>query len=402
MRYADRLQLYVILVESADVVADASSAAADETVLVNTTGVDDALDLLLSNAAVKQARHVFSAKELWLPVAAALGAALELPVASTDVVDTIRNKVAFRGALYQHGQSPFDGMGAATRAEFRNAVAAVGYPAFAKPANGTGSDGVGRIEGVGGLDAAWRRLDGRTAIVEPFLEGPEISVESFSFDGDHRILAITDKTLGPDYVECGHVIPACIDFEIGEEIAKATSAVLTTIGLRDGPAHTEFKLTRNGPVVLETHNRTGGDMISYLAELATGTNPFWLSFRWQTGLLSPADIDSLTDWHDCRAAACVRFFWPRPGKVQAIRGIAEARGLPGIRLLTLDLRVGDTVRPVMKSADRVGMVIADGPDRESAIARAEAAMHAVEIHCVPEGVADDTICIQSEHAGHQS
>jgi len=376
---ADRNRLYVILVETPDLVAESSIAAADETILTDYTDPQAALARLLQSEAVRQARHVFSARETALQTAAALGAALGLPVTPGDVVDLIADKAAFRRRLFEAGLSPFAGLRADTIQDFAAAVRDVGGPAFAKPVDSMGSDGVGRIDAPDQIAAAWHRGGGRPMIVEPYLDGPEVSVEAFSFAGRHKIMTITDKALGPNFVERGHSAPAALDPAMAERIARATDAILTEIGLRDGASHTEFKLTAAGPVVIETHNRTGGDMISYLTELANGTNPFWLAFRWQTGLLPLPEALALPDWRGRSGAAAVRFFWPAPGVVRAVRNVEAARALPGVRMLTLGLAPGDVVKPVLKSADRVGLVIAEAAAPEAAIAICEQVLDLVEI-----------------------
>ncbi|MGH3329720.1 MAG: hypothetical protein ACRDPJ_00315, partial [Nocardioidaceae bacterium] len=42
-------------------------------------------------------------------------------------------------------------------------------------------------------------------LMEEFLDGPEISVETLTFDRRHVVVAVTDKeTGGPGFVEIGH------------------------------------------------------------------------------------------------------------------------------------------------------------------------------------------------------
>lgn len=49
-------------------------------------------------------------------------------------------------------------------------------------------------------------------IAEKFIEGPEVSVEAISWDGQHTILGVTDKiTTGyPGFVETGHSMPSAL------------------------------------------------------------------------------------------------------------------------------------------------------------------------------------------------
>src|SRR3954454_4084885 len=84
-----------------------------------------------------------------------------------------------------------------------------GYPLIVKPARGTASFGVMRLERASEADDAWRRIGALQAdrdrghvhhggfVVEEYVDGPEYSVEAFTFSGRHVVIAVTEKeTLG--------------------------------------------------------------------------------------------------------------------------------------------------------------------------------------------------------------
>ena len=92
----------------------------------------------------------------------------------------------------------------------------------------------------------------KKVIVEEYMVGPEVSVETFSLDGKVRVIAITDKvTTGePHFVEIGHSIQSSLDLKIKEEI-KEIAKTIKAMGVDIGPTHIEMKITDNGPKIVE-------------------------------------------------------------------------------------------------------------------------------------------------------
>jgi len=152
------------------------------------------------------------------------------------------------------------------------------YPVIVKPVDRSGSMGVSKIASVTELLQAFQKaLESslcKEVIIEEFIIGKEISVESISQNGSHQILAFTDKvtTGAPSFVELEHHQPAEINSEIQNEIEQIISKALDVLKVRDGAAHSELIITQEGKVFInEIGARMGGDFIgSHLVELSTG------------------------------------------------------------------------------------------------------------------------------------
>ncbi|MDG1657575.1 MAG: ATP-grasp domain-containing protein, partial [Crocinitomicaceae bacterium] len=88
------------------------------------------------------------------------------------------------------------------------------YPLIVKPVDRSGSLGVSKINSSEELSLAFNQALKvslcKEVIVEEFISGKEISVESISQNGSHRILAFTDKVTNgaPNFVELEHHQPA--------------------------------------------------------------------------------------------------------------------------------------------------------------------------------------------------
>lgn len=151
-------------------------------------------------------------------------------------------------------------------------------PLIVKPSDRSGSLGVTKVESLSDLEKAIKNALSLSfkgeAMVEEYIEGREISVEFISYGGKHYPLQITDKvtTGAPHFVELEHHQPASMSCESFKEIYELTEKALVSLGLTDGASHSEFKITREGRiVVMEVGGRMGGDFIgSDLVRLSTG------------------------------------------------------------------------------------------------------------------------------------
>lgn len=152
------------------------------------------------------------------------------------------------------------------------------YPLIVKPTDRSGSRGVEKVDSPDMLKSAIHRAlkesFSKTAIIEEFIEGKEISVESISYKGRHYILQITDKvtTGAPYFVELEHHQPSSLPQQTQEKVRKIVLKALDSLHIQFGASHSELKVTESGDIkVIEIGARMGGDFIgSHLVQLSTG------------------------------------------------------------------------------------------------------------------------------------
>jgi len=152
------------------------------------------------------------------------------------------------------------------------------FPLIVKPVDRSGSRGVTNVmlenELPEAINYAITESFVKKAIIEEYIEGDEVSVETISWKGEHYILAITDKitTGAPHFVELAHHQPSAFPKEIQDKIKTETIKCLNALDINFGAGHSEFKITPTGEVyVIEVGARMGGDFIgSHLVELSTG------------------------------------------------------------------------------------------------------------------------------------
>lgn len=152
------------------------------------------------------------------------------------------------------------------------------FPVIVKPTDRSGSRAITKVEKQEDLTEAIQNAISQSfekkAIVEEFLSGVEYSVETISYKGIHKCLAITKKftTGSPHYIEVGHLQPAPISKELYAEIEKTVFKALDALEIEYGPAHSELRVDDKQKIhIIEIGSRMGGDCIgSDLVPLSTG------------------------------------------------------------------------------------------------------------------------------------
>lgn len=152
------------------------------------------------------------------------------------------------------------------------------YPLIVKPTDRSGNRGVEKVETPERLEKAIARAQEASfehkTIVEEFVTGCEVSVESISFEGRHTILQITDKVTSgaPYFVELAHHQPSALPTEVQSRIREIVLHALDALHIRYGASHAELKITESGDIrVIEIGARMGGGFIgSHLVQLSTG------------------------------------------------------------------------------------------------------------------------------------
>ncbi|MBB1253726.1 ATP-grasp domain-containing protein [Streptomyces sp. OF3] len=318
--------------------------------------------------------------------------ALGLPGVTEATARALKDKALTRELLDKHGLSPVRYRTVRSAGEAAEFLAEVGERVVLKPADGVASLHIHLVETAEQAAKAWDLLaaaEVRSVIAEEYLEGPVVSVDSFSHDGRHVPIGYSEYRMNDRFVEWEVSTPSRVAVPHLDELRDLTVRFLDAVGLTEGPSHSEFVLTPKGPRVLESHARLAGSGAPELVRRAFGCD----LNRWF--LTVPLGIDTLPDRSpDPIGGAAVRFFTPEPGKVDSIdvdddldvelrrQPVGE---VPQVFLPHLDdfadhpvaafiaKNPGEEVPPLLTVMDCVsGYVIASGTDADDAVARCEA------------------------------
>lgn len=312
--------------------------------------------------------------EYGLLPAAEVSARLGIRGNALGAVRLTRDKLAMRAALASAGLERVQFRQCDSEEDARAFLAALGRPIIMKPAKGSGSSGVFRVDSDADVAAAYartRREHGGPTLVEELLFGTEYSVESMTtFGGGHTVIAVTEKitTGAPRFVELGHRMPAALPADVTAEIARYVCRFLDAVGHTFGPAHTEVMRTRHGLRIIEGNTRPGEDFIWELVLHAMGVDLVRDTVR------ALAEIPPPSHRPIAHGAGRVFFFALESCRVVAAEGFEQAREAPGVIRLHCSLSAGQELGAVRSSHDRQGFIVTVGGSLDEAEAHLEDAL----------------------------
>ncbi|MDM1012208.1 ATP-grasp domain-containing protein [Clostridium perfringens] len=266
--------------------------------------------------------------------------------------------------------------------EYLNIIKKFKNKCIVKPADNSGSRGINLLSNLNDKDNVkkafhYSKFYSRSGevLIEEYMEGPEVSVETLSIDGVCYVIQITDKltTGAPYFVEMGHSEPSLLSEEIKAEIIKITKQAVKAIGIENGPSHTEIKITKNGPKIVEIGARLGGDNITtHLVPLSTGVDMVECCIKIALGEKPDFQIKY-------EKGAAIRYLKTKNGVINSIVGVEEAKEVSGVKQVSIVQNIGEEAKKIKSSVDRVGFVIAQCENVEKAIKSCETAIQKIEI-----------------------
>ena len=264
------------------------------------------------------------------------------------------------------------------------------FPCVVKAPDRQGQRGLGLVRRREELDAALAEAAaesrGGSVLVEEHIDGPEVTVNAFSFDGDVVPLTVTDRLTAPPPafgVALAHVWPSEHDTAAAVDVARAA---VQAVGIRNGPSYTQVRLGPDGPVVMEVAARLGGGHDAELCRAALGVDLNALAVEAALGGRARRERlqavrrglpDGAERTEGGAGGAAVVFLVPPAGRLVAVDGSAEGAAGDGIEWVRVYRRPGHVFGELRRGADRAGAVLATGADRDEALARARRAADAV-------------------------
>lgn len=274
-----------------------------------------------------------------------------------------------------------------TKEEFIKVVNGFAVNCIVKPADNSGSRGVVLIDDINNKELVaeafeYSRQYSRSGdiVVEEYMTGPEVSVETLSVNGTCHVIQITDKltTGAPNFVEMGHSQPTQLSEDICNKIKEVTMAANYAVGIQNGPSHTEIKVTPEGPKIVEIGARLGGDNITtHLVPFSTGVDMVEACI--QIALGEVPNIEGRQS-----NASAIRYMKNETGVIRTIEGVEEAKNIPGVKQISIVHNVGSRVGEIHSSVDRVGFVIAQADNQKNAIEICEKALRLIKINVIKE------------------
>jgi biotin carboxylase len=254
------------------------------------------------------------------------------------------------------------------------------WPAVVKPVDNMGARGCRRVDSPAELKAAVAEAmafsrSGRV-IVEEYMEGPEFSVDALVYRGEITICGFADRHIFflPYFIEMGHTIPSSIDPTVTRPLIETFNKGVKALGITDGAAKGDVKLTPRCPMIGEIAARlSGGFMSGWTFPYSSGVLPTKGAIEIAMGK-KPGGLENKWNW-----TSAERAFISIPGRVLSIGGIETAKVMPYVRDVFSRVKRGMTVTFPENNVTKCGNIISAAPDRETAVKAAENAARSVLI-----------------------
>ena len=227
-----------------------------------------------------------------------------------------------------------------------------------KPVDGGGGRGISIVPAADdaalveahSLALATSRSD--TVVVEEYLRGDVVGVESLVIDGQVFELAIADKTILPGYptITLGVVFPTHLCEAIRKRVIARNREAIDRLGILWGPTHIDMVVAKRGmPRILDIGPRlAGGTLMSHLVPEALGYDVYRATIELAIGQIPPQPSPIPKGWHGSR------FLIPgEPGQLLKILYSPDAvaqHSIKNIKQLKAD---GDSIDDIRDASARV-------------------------------------------------
>jgi biotin carboxylase len=246
---------------------------------------------------------------------------------------------------------------------------AVAYPCVVKPLRLSASRGVIRADGPREFVAAVQRLAAILAqpdapscadaadafLVEEYIPGVEVALEGMLTAGELHVLALFDKPdplEGPFFEETIYATPSGLPEAAQQALGDTAARAARAIGLTRGPVHAELRWNEKGAWLIELAARPIGGRCSAALRFQDGATLEDLVIREALGL----PLGSLM--REERAAGVMMIPVPGAGILREVRGVAEAREVPGIEDVVITAHRGQALVPWPEGSRYPGFIFA--------------------------------------------
>ena len=314
---------------------------------------------------------VVGVDDVTAPVAAAIAERLDLRASAPAAVGATRDKFQMRQCLAAAGIPVPRFRRIALDETPLRASRGVEYPCVLKPLALSASRGVIRANNADQFIAAFERIRAllrrddvtvtgdaaRYLLAEEYVPGLEVALEGLLTAGDLHTLALFDKPdplEGPFFEETIYVTPSRLPPAVQDAIRTTSAEACAALGLTEGPVHAELRLNDDGPWVLEVAARSIGGLCSRTLRFGTGMTLEEIILRHALGW----PIATLE--RERPAAGVMMMPIPRAGKLEAVRGVDDARAVPRVEDVVVSAHIGQTLVPLPEGWQYLGFIFARG------------------------------------------
>lgn len=302
--------------------------------------------------------------DIAVPTVAHIAEELGLKGIGVDVAERFHNKfmmreytspIGFASPHYRRCYTPEEAK------DFLNEVPM----AIIKPLDSQSSRGVHIIRSLNDVDRTFADCiqysnSEKAVLMEEYIDGTEFTVDGLKTTNDYVVTAISEKE---HFAHNANIASRLLFSQTNERydydaLREVNTKIVKAMGLPFGLTHAEYKWRDGQFYLIEIAARGGGTMISSdVVPLVSGINSNKVLLQ---TLLGEDESIIVGPHHNY---AVLGFFDLEPGRVLDIQGLDQVGSLPGVRLVNLEVKVGDRLERAQDDRSRCGyyIVYADTP-----------------------------------------
>lgn len=227
---------------------------------------------------------------------------------SYEAVSILQNKGRFRAFLRDNGFNVPWAKSYRDKAEALHDAEGFSWPMIVKPTDSAGSKGVRRVDSLdelgAAIDFALEFSHGAEFIVEQFIQqlGSSSDSDSFSVDGKLCFCSFDEQLFDADaenpYTPAAYVWPSSMPADIQAELGAEIQRLMSLLELKTSVYNIETRMGTDGkPYIMEISPRGGGNRLSEVLEMATGTKLIANAVRAAVGMPTDEMADPVYQGH---------------------------------------------------------------------------------------------------------
>ncbi|MCF7917536.1 ATP-grasp domain-containing protein [Candidatus Gracilibacteria bacterium] len=212
-------------------------------------------------------------------------------------------------------------------------------------------------------------------LVEEYMEGPEISVDSLTQDGQSTIMGIADQVRmkPPFFIQIAEKMPLVCENSLEQKIRDLAHKTIKAMGIQNSPSHIEMILTKDGPKIVEIACRMGSDNIHDFIYQTTGYNMIYETMMIALGVPRNYELGI----PKCHMA--MEYLLPeKKGKITGIIVSEEGKMNQNITEMYFE-KIGTAVAPPPENFDFLGYISTKGHTPHEAQKNLQKALEQVKI-----------------------
>ncbi|BBH54264.1 ATP-grasp domain-containing protein [Fluviispira sanaruensis] len=322
---------------------------------------------------------LFTQRDAFVEAVAEVAEEFKLNFTSSKAMKIARNKEKMREFFSQTFIPSPKYCYVNTKEELFISLKSLTFPFVAKPTKGSGSKDVIIIQSktdLSMLDKFFNNESSANLLLEEFILGRVVSVESFTSNGKHHLLGVTNRLMGPQpyFVELGYAFPCRYENILQTKLEEYTKFILDKIEYKFGYSHIEYILGHDDVYLVEINARLGGGQLGKIMSYSLNLSVYELLIE---NLFETKEID--LDCKNLQAAACYTVYSQKPGVIESIKGMELASLFPNVLQVIQGLKIGDYAKETKDMMGQVAQVIATGNTPENALISAHSAATSIVV-----------------------